>query len=263
MAVYLRKTGDRVGFVREVLRAHRRMLEDARGVLVKPNVVSWEPYPTTTHPDVLRATLEFLEEVGVDYIVADGPAFDAGRSSEILSAHPLNQVCREFNKVLEDMYAMPMEAIESSRGFKLAVHTPPKGYIILSLPVLKAHFVCKLTAALKNQFGLLAKRDRILAHLRLKNIHKCIAELNARLRPALTILDAIEVLVKAQELRHGGRKATLGYMAASTDPVALDTLALELLRKVDSSIPEGREVEYIKLAEEYGVGSSHYTLKQL
>ncbi len=264
MAVYLRKTEDRAGFVEAALRAHRSILEEARCILVKPNVVSWEPYPTTTHPDTLRAVLEFLEGAGVEYIVADGPAFDAGSPAEILSAHPLSQVCREFDKTLENLYSMSRVDVKSPRGFKLRVHMPPEGYIILSLPVLKAHFTCKITAALKNQFGFLARRDRMLAHLKLKDIHKCIAEINTMLKPALSILDAIQVLTRAQELRHGGREARVGYMAASTDPVALDSLALDLLRQVDESIPRTPEqVRYIKLAEEYHIGRSQYTVRLL
>ena len=43
-------------------------------ILVKPNIVSCEPYPTTTDPSVLNAVLNSLEDS--DVTVADGPAPD-------------------------------------------------------------------------------------------------------------------------------------------------------------------------------------------
>lgn len=120
--VYFERTEDRAGFVKGALRAHKAVFEEARGVLVKPNVVSWEPYSTTTHPDTLRATLEALEGIGTGYMVADGPAFDAGNPAEILGSHPLNQVCKELNTTLANLYTLPKTAIKTPRGFKLEVH---------------------------------------------------------------------------------------------------------------------------------------------
>lgn len=45
-------------------------------ILIKPNIVSGEPYPTTTDPFVLDTVVSYLKKIGCDLIVADGPAPD-------------------------------------------------------------------------------------------------------------------------------------------------------------------------------------------
>lgn len=62
------------GFVDLVLRQYADMFEEAETVFTKPNVVSHEPYPTTTDPQVLDVVLTFLfshrvvaSEAGDDY----------------------------------------------------------------------------------------------------------------------------------------------------------------------------------------------------
>lgn len=65
-------------------------------VLVKPNLVSQEPYPTTTDPFVLEVVLRSLIKVGCEVVMADGPAPD---KSPILEAEPgtsLKEVAVDF-----------------------------------------------------------------------------------------------------------------------------------------------------------------------
>lgn len=53
-----------------------RTLQYGDSVLVKPNIVSREPYPTTTDPEVVAWVLGALHENGSHITVADGPAPD-------------------------------------------------------------------------------------------------------------------------------------------------------------------------------------------
>jgi uncharacterized protein (DUF362 family) len=77
---------------------------------------------------------------------------------------------------------------------------------IISLSVLKDHFILKLTNALKDKFGYLAKTERLKMHIMLKNIDKGIAELNTVIKSNLIICDAVIVMIQGQEIRHGGRE---------------------------------------------------------
>lgn len=95
--IYLRQTEDRRGFASEGLRlAVDKLAKDSKRVLIKPNIVSHEPYPTTTHPEVLRTCLEYFLARNKETAVADGPALDVGDSREIIKNHPLKAVCDDL-----------------------------------------------------------------------------------------------------------------------------------------------------------------------
>jgi uncharacterized protein (DUF362 family) len=142
----------------------------------------------------------------------------------------------------------------------LSLSVVPRSFdVIIPLPFLKRHITCTITGAVKNQFGLLDVNARGAIH-RGPDIHKAVAAIAAVERCDLFILDAVETLLCAEEVRHGGRKSFLGYMLASIDPVALDSAGFDLLKWRDSSLIDSavRDVRHLALAEDCGVGSLHY-----
>jgi len=127
--------------------------------------------------------------------------------------------------------------------------------LLISLPVLKSHFVCKFTGALKNQLGFIAARDRMPMHFE-KDIHRVIAATNMIIRPDFYVMDAIDTLILSNEVRHGGKPGSLGFMLAGSDPVALDMAGFELLKKIDPKL-KGQNYEsirYLKHAIDLGIG---------
>ena len=258
MDILVQKTDDRQGFVR---RAFDQLDIDSRlqgvtSVLVKPNIVSHEPYPTTTHPSVLEACLDYLVSRGISPVVGDGPAFDAGKSSTIIENHPLKQVCDRFGAPLIDVLGRNMVK-RKALDIELELSEVAFEYdFIVSLPVLKTHMVCGLTGALKNQFGFLSPKERVELHTR-KDIHRAIAELNLLVRPGFYIVDAVETLTRANEVRHGGKIAELGYMLAGTDPVKLDAAGLQILQTVEPRLagkgPD--DIPHVRQAIALGVGT--------
>lgn len=262
--VYFSESLDRRSFTAKILEIFKEPLEKAGKIFIKPNIVSYEPYPTTTHPEVLETILKQLSNAEVT--VGDAPAIDAGRSNKIIQTSPLKQVCDHYGIRLVNLYSEKMKTIKSSRSYKIKISTLPFtcDYII-SLPVLKTHNMCGLSGALKNQFGYLSKQDRLLTHSKIKNINKGIAEVNRAIPTNLFIIDAIETMIQAQECRHGGYPAKLGFMIAGTDPVALDCFGLQLLQKVDSKFEDKKQksLRYIEYAESYGVGTKNYETTQI
>ena len=254
--LYFSESLDRGDFTAKILEIFRESLEKARRVFIKPNIVSYESYPTTTHPEVLEAILKQLSDREV--VVGDAPAIDAGRSDKIIRESPLKRVCDHYGVRLVNLYSEEMRTIRSSRGYKMRISALPLtcDYVI-SLPVLKTHNMLGLSGALKNQFGYLSRRDRLLMHSKIKDINRGIAEVNVAIRTDLFIVDAIETMIGAQECRHGGCAARLGFMMAGTDPVALDWFGLNLLEKADSKFRDNRQksLRYIECAESYGLGA--------
>jgi uncharacterized protein (DUF362 family) len=257
--VYWSKTSNRREFVTKVLEAFQPQIESAATILVKPNVVSSEPCPTTTHPETLDAVLGFLS--GKDVVVSDAPAIDARNPQRVMADSPLRPVCEAHGVPFTNMYKCKTTKLVTPRGYALSILTLPleRDYVI-SLPVLKTHNVCRMTGALKNQFGYLPRRERAVMHLGVKDIHRAIAELNVVAKPDLIIVDVVQSLCSAQELRHGGSLVEVGYMLAGSDPVALDCFGLELLREVEPSLDGAspQDVLTIRYAVEYGVGSAEF-----
>ncbi len=264
--VYLQKSKNREKFVREVFEKFeiKKELKETKRVLLKPNIVSFEPYPTTTSPEMLKILLELLLEQKKEVVVADAPAFDAGPSGEIIENHPLKKICDEFGVEMVNLNTQEFKKVKSP-SFQLNVSTFPFQFdFIVSLPVLKSHSTTGITGALKNQFGLLDSEQRVKLHLPLprQDIHKAIAELNLIFKIDLWIVDAIETLIKTNEVRHGGEKKELGYMLAGRDPVALDTEGLKLLKKVDPNLRDKspEDILHLKWAIDLRLGKANYLL---
>jgi uncharacterized protein (DUF362 family) len=220
-AIYFAKTRNRIDFVIKTIEMLKTQIEEASSIFIKPNIVSSESYPTTTHPQILDTLLGQLSDREV--IVGDGHAVDTGYTKDVIENSPLKQICSHHKIELVNLYNEKMEKWKSPRDYTIKTSTLPlECDYVISLPVLKVHKQCGLSGALKNQFGYLSKLDRILMHAKIKNIHKGIAEVNLACPTNLFIVDAVETLIKAQECRHGGCPAKLDTMLAGTDPVSLD-----------------------------------------
>ncbi len=262
--MYYSETSDREPFVRRILELFHDRFQKSKKIFVKPNIVSYEPYPTTTHPKVLEAVLRGFS--GHDVIVGDAPAIDAGRSNRILQKSPLRKICEDYGAMFVNLYSEKMKIVESPRGYSVRVSTLPETCdFVVSIPVLKIHGMVGLSGALKNQFGYLSKRDRLMMHCKAKNIYKGIAEVNAAVHTDLFIVDAVETMIKAQECRHGGCPTGLNTMMAGFDPVSLDCFGLQLLERVEPKfgIRNRQALSYIAYASECGLGEETFEAKNL
>jgi len=262
--VYFSENGSREEFVNQIMEVFAASFQKAEKVFVKPNIVSYEPYPTTTHPEVLDAVLKRLSDHEI--VVGDAPAIDAGRSSKILQQSPLKKVCDSHGVKLVNLYSKKMKTTQSQRGYKVKVSILPLACdYIISLPVLKVHGIVGLSGALKNQFGYLSKQDRLLMHCKVKSINKGIAEVNAAVPTNLFIVDAVETMVRAQERRHGGCPTKLNEMMGGTDSVSLDLFGLQLLKKLEVEFEDKKNqaLKYIELASSYGLGKKNFKAKRL
>jgi uncharacterized protein (DUF362 family) len=262
--VYFSENDNREQFVDKIFDAFAAQLDKAKKVFVKPNIVSYEPYPTTTHPEVLEAVLKRLGDREV--VVGDAPAIDTGKTSKILQKSPLNEVCSRYGVKLMNLYSENMKTVQSPRGYKVKVSALPLACdFVISIPVLKIHGMVGLSGALKNQFGYLSRPDRFLMHCKIKNINKGIAEVNAAVHTDVFIVDAVETMIKAQECRHGGCPAKLNTMIAGTDPVSLDLFGLQLLKRLEPKFEHKncQASKYIEYASSYGLGMKNFNVKEV
>ncbi len=261
--VWLQETCHREHFIQRVLE-NEVGEPNAKSILIKPNIVCPEGYPSTTHQATLRSVLQYFLPYEKEILVADGPAFDAGDSKEIIQSHALKVVCDELGVELVDLSSGEFTTVRAG-DYDLEMSSIPFEFdFLVSLPVLKSHFVCDLTGALKNQFGFLSPKQKRDAHFH-KDVHRVIAELNTIIKPHFYIVDAVETLVGVQEVRHGGKPRALGYMLASRDPLSLDIVGLELLKKVEPRLQTKSYVDiaHLKHAKGLGIGQTSYTIRNL
>lgn len=270
--IFWQITDNCMRFSENIIQNFMKEIKSRKKIFVKPNIASYELYPTTTHPDVLRYVLKNLPE-NADIIIADGPAVDAGSSDKVLKSHPLAKVCRQLDLELQNLHDLGFKKVRTKSGFSLEVSKVvfDCDYMI-SLPVMKTHCTkgIGITGALKNNFGLLSAKERIFLHAstitpvsilkkltgRKKEINLAIAELNRIRKPDLFIMDMVDTLVNANEVRHGGVQRHVGLMFAGKDPVALDCFGLEILKKFDPGLKNKKpeDIPSINYALSLGVG---------
>jgi len=279
--VYFQMTKNHMRFTEQIVLKFMKEIKKKKRIFVKPNIVSNELYPTTTHPDALRYVLKNIPKT-CKVTVADGPVpntpvtrgFD---STKVIDNSPLQKVCRQLSYKLENLYDLGFEEVRTKSGLKLNVSKVAlECDYMISLPMMKTHCLKSIgiTGALKNNFGLLSAKDRILLHASekvplkrmrklvrgRKDINLAIAELNLIRKPDLFIVDMIDTLIKANEVRYGGVEKHVGVMLAGKDPVALDCLGLELLKKVDPGLKKKKpeDIPAIRHALDLKVGSRDF-----
>ena len=96
--------------------------------------------------------------------------------------------------------------------------------VVINVPIAKHHSLARLTLGMKNLMGVI--RDRPYMH---GNLGQRLADLTSRVRPALTIVDAVRILQRSGPT--GGRLSDvqkLDTVIASPDIIAADSYAATL-----------------------------------
>jgi uncharacterized protein (DUF362 family) len=220
-------------------------------VVIKPNA-GWDRVPAqgaTTHPALVAELVRACRDAGAsEVIVTDCPVDPA-------------QASFERSGILAAARAAGARVILPSEAKYVEVQVPGKlgswpvmepfalASKIINVPIAKHHSGAKVTAGMKNWIGITDKR-RNLFHA---DLDGSIAALAALMRPTLTVIDASRIL-----MRNGPRGGNLddvketNALALSTDPVALDVWATELLGARKDN------VKYLKLASARGLGKLDY-----
>jgi uncharacterized protein (DUF362 family) len=221
-------------------------------VAVKPNI-GWDRTPlqaANTNPQVVAAVVRACYDAGAKLVVVtDASCNDPSR-------------CFQRSGIWNAAYAVGAQVIlpvdHRFRTMRLRgdvldewpVYTPlVNADKVINLPVAKHHNLSKYTAAMKNWYGVLGGRRNRLH----QNIDTSIADLATFMRPTLTIVDAVRVL-----MRNGPQGGNLDdarqadTIIASIDQVAADAWGCRLI----GQRPEN--IGYLKMAQERGIGTMYY-----
>ena len=267
--IYFSKSEKRKEFTLKILDLFKEKIKGT--VFIKLNQVSFEDYPTTTHPDILETVITYLKDKGHKIICGDGQGIDV-RSKKVENT-TITLLCEKHGVRFKNLFKEPMKTFKSPRGFKVKMSTLPfEADSIISLPILKSHPHFRMTGAIKMVVGYLSKFERIKMHMKIvKNPWKIMAEANwllmnkYKMRSHLIIMDAVQTMIRANEFRHGGKAVDLGYLLASNSPSVLDIYGFHLLKDIEPKYKDKdiSYLPYIKFATDYGLGGPEYELEEI
>ena len=121
---------------------------------------------------------------------------------------------------------------------------------VINVPIAKHHSNARLTLGLKNLMGVILNRGALHA----SGLHQSIVDLSTVVKPQLTVIDATRILVANGPT--GGNLNDVRQMdtiIASADVVAADAYAATLFNMT------GADIEYIRLADQLGLGTMDLT----
>jgi uncharacterized protein (DUF362 family)/NAD-dependent dihydropyrimidine dehydrogenase PreA subunit len=223
-----------------------------RNVLVKPNVLrAARPEESiTTHPAVLRAVVECLEDMRpADIVVGDNPGMMGYGANEASFAR-----CGLAEASLGRYRNIGLDAVEvpfdPAYGGKVSIsRAVAEADVVISLPKFKTHGLTVMTGAIKNSYGILPGAQKAMLH----KLAGCPERFNDlvvevfRLRvPDLVIMDAV------LGMQGNGPASTelrwIGRILASDNAVALDGTVARMM-----GLEPGR-LRFLERARELGLG---------
>lgn len=224
-------------------------------VIVKPNI-GWdrtEEQAANTHPEVVKAVVAMCLDAGAKSVrVMDRPCNDPRRCYQRSGIQPAILSLGAPEATIEHMderkfVEIPLKNPEGS----LKSWTFYKDFLeadkVINIPVAKHHNATRLTMSLKNVMGILGGNRGNIHH----DLDRNIAELNAVFKFHLHVLDAVRILTANGP--QGGRVKdvrAMNIIAASTDPVALDSYGTTLFGLTANDVP------HIQHAARLGLGIS-------
>lgn len=212
-----------------------------KNVLLKPNILSDAPpeKAITTHPYVIRAMVQFVQEQGGTVYIGDSPALHRSNFTGTISG--IEQVCKETGAQWVNFSAetVKVENSQAKRQKKFTVAAIiSKVDIIISLPKMKTHQLMFMTGAVKNMFGIIPGLGKSPFHAKnpgRKQFAQCIVDLYTMVTPHFSLMDGIVAMEGPGP--NSGDPRHMGVLLASTDALALDMTAAYIMGYDPLSIP--------------------------
>ena len=216
-------------------------------IAVKPNLLG--PIPAedgaTTHPEIAEAVVSYLQENGFQRIVVMESSWVGDRTSDSLLVTGFGELCSRMGVPFWDLQEDRGVRVDAA-GLELNIcERVQKVDYLINLPVLKGHCQTRMTCALKNMKGCIPASEKRRFHR--MGLHKPIGHLCAAVHQDFILTD---VICPDLLFEDGGNPVRLDRMICGVDPVLMDAYGARVIG-VDV-----REVEYIGIAAQLGIGSA-------
>lgn len=199
-------------------------------VLIKPNLVSpIKPEKgVTTHPVIVEAVIRYLLKAGVrDIGIGDSGMHG---TEKIFSVTGMNEIARKYQcRICDfDRYETVNEIRSENRFLKEIPLTKylKEADIVINIPKLKIHHAFMYTGAIKNIYGTVPGKNKLLIHAKAGNVERfedILIDIFNTVQPTVHILDGIVGLEGNGPCN--GTPIQTGLLLASYDAFALDVVA--------------------------------------
>jgi len=228
----------------------RKFVSSGDVVVIKPNIghARAPKYAVDTNPAVVATLVGLARQAGaakvvvMDNPVGSDPANCYGASGIAAAVKSAGGSMHVMGSGGYKRYAIPGHLLDTHPLYAAIVNAD----VLINVPIAKQHGSTGLTLAGKNLMGCTSDRQR----MHTLGLSQSIAEINAKLRPELTVIDATRILV-----RNGPSGGSLDdvrvkdTVIACKDWVAADTYATRLFGKKPGAVP------YIKAAANMHLGT--------
>jgi len=230
-----------------------RFVKKGDKVIIKPNIgpaMRTYEYAATTNPWLVAAVVKLCLEAGAGRVRVMDKPFSGSAESGFLNSGIREQV-EKAGGVIELMSRLKFVSTDIPLGKDIKkwdiYDDILKADVLINMPIAKQHGSSRLTLGMKNLMGTINNAQ--MFHI---NLHQRIADLASRVRPMLTIVDAIRILT-ANGPTGGNLKDVkkLDTVVAGTDIVAVDSYCTSLFGLKPADVP------YITIASAMGLGNSN------
>jgi uncharacterized protein (DUF362 family) len=229
-----------------------RFVQQGDDVVIKPNICigyhTFE-YAATTNPWVVAELVRMCLEAGARRVrVMDSP-FGGGPEEAYVRSGIQEQVIAAGGQ-MEIMARFKFVPTSIPSGLDLRTKDiyddVLRADVLIDVPIAKHHSLARLTLGMKNLMGVITDRPQMHS-----NLGQRLADLTSRVRPHLTVVDAVRILMD-----HGPTGGSLDdvqkldTVIASPDIVAADSYAATLF----GLQPE--DLDYVRAGVALGLGRS-------
>ncbi len=221
-------------------------------ILLKPNLVSTQPPPVTTPVALVEALIAALQDQvpHCRITVAEGTGAIDHDTFDCFQSLGYDKMAIRLGVELLDLNTEPLVCKTNKDCPRLPeIYLPAllDEVFLLSVPVLKAHSMAGVTLTMKNMMGCVPP-----SHYRRGNswgksalheqLDQAIVDLNRYRTPDFTVLDCTIGMAEAH-LWGKWCNPPVGLLAASADPVAIDSYGSDLLGR------DWRTIDHIRMAD--------------
>jgi uncharacterized protein (DUF362 family) len=237
-------------------------LRPGQTVLLKPAVNSENRYPATTDPETVLAVASLVREAGGIPVVADRTMLLRSTESAFCATGIL-EAAREARAEVWALDDRPTVALRhplaenwANQAIKVYRAVTEVNHVV-NLCTPRSHRLGDFTMALKNMVGVVSAQARIPMHGPF-SLRERLAEISLVVRPALAVLDGR--LGFADGGPDSGDLVRPGFIAAGSDPVAVDAVGLAQLRLAgaNATLSQGSiwRLPQLRRAVEVGIGAA-------
>ncbi len=228
-----------------------RFVHSGDDVIIKPNIcVDYHTpeYAATTNPDVVGALVALCLGAGARQVrVMDTPF--GGKADSAYAISGIAQAVSANGGEMQVMSPIKFKNFTIPDGLDInswkIYQDVLKSDVLINVPIAKTHSLARLSLGCKNLLGVIRSPNDM--H---KDIHQRTADLTSLVRPTLTVVDAVRILIA-----NGPTGGSLNdvkktdTVIASHDIVAADAWAATLFGL------SGSDVGYVRAAAKMGLGT--------